>query len=186
MILSTVAFAMSAEEYTMPRYNITFDAPPGGRITYSAINRSEVMWHDMALIINIYGKKDTTDDMIRRNLYRTANQYNMYDTQLTKLKVKGFKTFTLEGTMPDGSRALMCNLVSPKNDLIISVMINYLFGNREDVEHIVKSFAEGRHAAHEEKKQKVQSEEDARKEKEKLNKEKELKSLAKKGELFEI
>ena len=83
----------------------------------------------------------------------------MYDLHDGKIKVKGFKkTYSIDGTMPDGSRAVIADIVSKRQNLIIEVTVNYLYGNREIVEDMIKSFAENKQQKpnHERKHQKVQ------------------------------
>ena len=64
--------------------------------------------------------------------------------------------------MPDGSHTLLANLVCNNRDLMVSVTVNYLLGNIEEAEDIVKSFTIGKQKAKKEKKQKIQSAEDAK------------------------
>jgi hypothetical protein len=88
----------------------------------------------------------------------------MYDLSNGKIKVKGFKkTYSIYGTMPDGSRAVIADIVSKHQNLIIEVTVNYLYGNREAVEDMIKSFAENKDKKpnHERKRQKVQTKQDA-------------------------
>ncbi len=84
-----------------------------------------------------------------------------------KMKVKGFKAFDIEGTMPDGSRAIIADLVSKKRNLVVEVTVNYLYGNREVVEDVIKSVTEGSKQPNKQKhRQRVQSKEDAKRQKE--------------------
>ena len=57
------------------------------------------------------------------------------------------------------SRAIIADIVSKHQNLIIEVTVNYLYGNRETVEDMIKSFAENKtqQPNHERKRQKVQS-----------------------------
>ena len=97
--------------------------------------------------------------------------------------------------MPDGTRGLLVNLVSKKSDLVVQVVVNYLFGNREMVEDVVKSFAENpnRKPNHETKKQKIQkvdpkstkpSKEEIKRQ-EQLEKERQYQEKRRKGEIFD-
>ena len=162
MILSAMAStAVNASVLTWSIHNLTFEVPDGGTVTYNSPTHFEIMWQDLALVIEIYGKEGALEDIVKNNLLRRANGYNMYDTQVGKLKVKGFKCHTLTGTMPDGTHTLLANLVCNKKDLLVSVTVNYLLGNIEEAEDIVKSFTIGKQKLKKEKKQKIQSEEDA-------------------------
>ena len=69
--------------------------------------------------------------------------------------------------MPDGSRAIIADLVSKHQNLIVEITVNYLYGNREIVEDMIKSFAENKtkQLNHERKRQKVQPKQKAGKEK---------------------
>jgi len=155
-----------AETYQWSRYNLSFETPEHGFVTYRSNTRFEIRWDDMVMTVQLY-TKDKGDDkkLLQNNLKRKASGYNMYDTDFCKIKVKGFKTYCLEGTMPDGSRAIIADLVSKKQNLIVEITVNYLFGNRDDVETMIKSFAENKDLKpnHEQRRQKVQSREDAEK-----------------------
>ena len=72
-----------------------------------------------------------------------------------------------DGTMPDGSRAIIADLVSKHQNLIVEITVNYLYGNREIVEDMIKSFAENKtkQPNHERKHQKVQPRHKAEQEK---------------------
>lgn len=153
-----------ASVYTWSSHNLTFETPDGGFVTYSGATRFEVQWDDMVLTIQLYNKEKSDEKYINENLTRKALGYNMYDTKHGKMKVKGFKPLFIEGTMPDGSRAVIADLISNKQNLIVEVTVNYLFGNREVVDDIIKSFAEGKKPEVDKEKkhkQKVQSKEDA-------------------------
>jgi hypothetical protein len=123
----------------------------------------------MVMTIQLYSKdKGDEKKMLNENLQRKALGYNMYDLGNGKLKVKGFKkTYSITGTMPDGSRAIIADIVSKHQNLIIEVSVNYLYGNRETVEDMIKSFAENKKQQpnHERKRQKVQTKQKAEKEK---------------------
>lgn len=182
VLASTFAMpqAALASVFTWSIHNLTFEVPDGGTVTYNSANHFEIVWNDMAIIITLYNKQGVNDKNTDIELQRRANDFNMYDTNMGKLKVKGFKCKTLDGTMPDGSRALLANLICNKKDLFITVTINYLLGNLEIAEDMVKSFTIGRQKVKEEKKQKVQTEADAKVQEEKLKKEAEEKKKPKK------
>lgn len=163
MVVAT-AMPMSASVYTWSRYNLTFEVPDGGFVTYSSDTEFEVHWDEMALTINLYDKTGTDEKTILNDLRKDANGYNMYDTKEGRPSVKGFKGYYLEGTMPDGSRGLITNLLSKSSKLLVKVTVNYLYGNREAVDDIIKSITEGKQQmpnGHGQHKQKIQKKSDA-------------------------
>ena len=113
----------------------------------------------------------------------------MYEVKKTKIKVKNFDTYAVEGIMPDGTRGLLVNLVSKKSELVVQIVVNYLFGNRE------KSFAENpdRKPNHETRKQKIQKRDqkdpkptkDQLKEQQRQEKERQYQEKRRKGEIFD-
>lgn len=170
MLLAGVADA-SAAVYTWSRYNLTFETPDGGFVTFNSNTRFEVQWEDMVMTVQLYSQdKGDEKKMLTENLQRKALGYSMYDLQNGKIKVKGFKkTYSINGTMPDGSRAIIADLVSKHQNLIVEVTVNYLFGNRETVEDMIKSFAENKTQTpnHERKRQKVQTKQKAKQQQQK-------------------
>ena len=160
MIMLFTGLTATATVYTWSRYNLSFETPDGGFVTYNSPTRFEVQWEDMVMTVQLYSQ-DRGDEkkMLNENLQRKALGFSMYDLVNGKIKVKGFKkTYSIEGTMPDGSRAIIADLVSKKQNLIVEITVNYLFGNRETVEDMIKSFAENKtqQPNHERKHQKVQ------------------------------
>jgi len=175
LVMVLTALTAGATVYNWSDYHLTFEAPDDGFVTHNSINRLEVRWEDMLLSVRMY-TKDRGDDkkLLTNNLQSKALGYNMYDLKNGKIKVKGFKkTYSIEGTMPDGSRVIIVDLVSKTQNLIIEVTVNYLFGNRETVEDMIKSFAEnnGNKPNHEKKRQKVQSKQDADRQQKQLQQE---------------
>ena len=168
MALLTAAPAAQATVYNWSRYDLTFETPEGGFVVYNGPTRFEVQWEDMVMTVQLYSKdKGDEKKLLTENLQRKALGYNMYDLGQGKIKVKGFKkTYSIVGTMPDGSRAIIADLVSKRQNLIVEVTVNYLFGNRETVEDMIKSFAENKKQQpnHERKHQKVQNKRKADKE----------------------
>ena len=167
MLLLLTGLNASATIYTWSRYNLSFETPEDGFVTFNTPTRFEVQWEDMVMTVQLYSK-DRGDEkqMLTENLQRKALGYNMYDLKNGKIKVKGFKkTYSIEGTMPDGSRAIIADLVSKQQNLIVEVTVNYLYGNRETVEDMIKSFAENKKQQpnHERKRQKVQTKKNAKK-----------------------
>ena len=166
MLLLLTGLNASATIYTWSRYNLSFETPEDGFVTFNTPTRFEVQWEDMVMTVQLYSQ-DRGDEkqMLTENLQRKALGYNMYDLKNGKLKVKGFKkTYSIEGTMPDGSRAIIADLVSKQQNLIVEVTVNYLYGNRETVEDMIKSFAENKKQQpnHERKRQKVQTKKKAK------------------------
>lgn len=169
LLLTIVAMmsvaTLQAAVYTWSRYNLTFEVPDDGFVTYSSNTRFEIQWDDMVMTIHLYNKDKSDDKFLRENLRRKALNYSMYDLKDGKSKVKGFKGLNIMGTMPDGSRAIIADLISKKQDLIVEITVNYLYGNIEVVEDIIKSFAENKKQQpnHEKKRQRVQSKQEAEK-----------------------
>jgi len=150
----------AATVYNWSRYDLTFETPEDGFVTFNSNTRFEIQWEDMVMTVQLYSKdKGDEKKLLTENLQRKALGYSMYDLHDGKLKVKGFKkTYSIDGTMPDGSRAIIADIVSKRQNLIIEVTVNYLYGNREIVEDMIKSFAENKEKKpnHEPKHQKVQ------------------------------
>ena len=70
--------------------------------------------------------------------------------------------------MPDGSRGIIADLVSNRQNLIIEITVNYIYGNREAVEDMIKSFSDDpnwKPGKQKKKQQRVQSKQDAKKQK---------------------
>ena len=188
MLLAGVADA-SAAVYTWSRYNLTFETPDGGFVTFNSNTRFEVQWEDMVMTVQLYSQdKGDEKKMLTENLQRKALGYSMYDLQNGKIKVKGFKkTYSINGTMPDGSRAIIADLVSKHQNLIVEVTVNYLFGNRETVEDMIKSFAENKTQTpnHERKRQKVQTKQKAKQQQQKDKKQRQQTQPARKEKLYD-
>ena len=169
IIMLLTGMTATATVYTWSRYNLSFETPDGGFVTYNSATRFEVQWEDMVMTVQLYSQdKGDEKKMLNSNLQRKALGYSMYDLVNGKIKVKGFKkTYSIEGTMPDGSRAIIADLVSKSQNLIVEVTVNYIFGNRETVEDMIKSFAENKNQQpnHERTRQKVQNKRKADQEK---------------------
>jgi len=166
LLIAAGTATADATVYNWSRYDLSFETPDGGFVTYNSNTRFEIQWEDMVMTIQLYSKdKGDEKKMLNENLQRKALGYNMYDLGNGKLKVKGFKkTYSITGTMPDGSRAIIADLVSKHQNLIVEVTVNYLYGNRESVEDMIKSFAENKtqQPNHERKRQKVQTRQKAK------------------------
>ena len=175
LMLMLLAGSMDAGAtvYNWSRYDLSFETPEDGFVVFNTQTFFEIHWEDMVMTVQLYSQ-DRGDEkkLLTENLQRKALGYNMYDLLDGKLKVKGFKkTYSIDGTMPDGSRAIIADIVSKHQNLIIEVTVNYLYGNREIVEDMIKSFAENKtkQPNHERKRQKVQTREKA-KQQDKLDK----------------
>ncbi len=175
-ITSLLLFALfgtlpaTATVYQWSRYDLSFETPDDGFVTFNSPTRFEVQWEDMVMTIHLYSQdKGDEKKLLTENLQRKAMGYNMYDLHNSKIKVKGFKkTYSIDGTLPDGSRAIIADLVSKRQNLIVEVTVVYLYGNREVVEDMIKSFAEHKEQPnHQRKRQKVQSKQKADREQKK-------------------
>ena len=188
MLLADSSVA-NASIYTWSRYNLTFETPDDGFVTFNSNTRFEIQWEDMVMTIQLYSQdKGDEKKMLTENLQRKALGYNMYDLQNGKIKVKGFKkTYSINGTMPDGSRAIIADLVSKHQNLIVEITVNYLYGNRETVEDMIKSFAENKTQTpnHERKRQKVQTKQKAKQQQQKNKKQQEAPKPARKEKLYD-
>ncbi len=191
LLLITAGTAMAdAAVYNWSRYDLSFETPDNGFVTFNSPTRFEIQWEDMVMTIQLYSKdKGDEKKLLNENLQRKALGYNMYDLNNGKLKVKGFKkTYSITGTMPDGSRAIIADIVSKHQNLIIEVTVNYLYGNREIVEDMIKSFAENKtqQPNHERKHQKVQTRQKAKQQDKKDKKRQEQQQRpAKKEKLYD-
>lgn len=163
-VLALAALVSHAAVYTWSQYDLNFEVPDGGFVTYNSNTRFEIQWDEMLMVVQLYNKQESGDKLICENLQRKALGYSMYDLKQGKVKVKGFKGLTIDGTMPDGTRAIIADLISNKQDLIVEITVNYLYGNREMVDDMIKSFAENKKKQpnREKHKQKVQSREKAK------------------------
>ncbi len=164
LMMTLVTLMAQAAVYTWSQYNLNFEVPDGGFVTYNSNTRFEIQWDEMVMVVQLYNKQESNDKLIRENLQRKALGYSMYDLKQGKVKVKGFKGLSIDGTMPDGTRAIIADLISKKQDLIVEITVNYLYGNREMVDDMIKSFAENKEQKpnHAKPKQKVQSREKAK------------------------
>ena len=186
LMVAAVLPAM-ALDLTWSKYNLNFSVPEGGFELLNTSVRYERQWEDMLLTVHLYTKDtDSKKDIYLTTLQRKAADFNMYEVKKTKIKVKNFDTYAVEGIMPDGTRGLLVNLVSKKSELVVQIVVNYLFGNREAVEEVVKSFAEKR-------KQKIQKRDqkdpkptkDQLKEQQRQEKERQYQEKRRKGEIFD-
>lgn len=132
-----------AERFTWSGYDLTFDVPEGGVVTYNSPSVFEIQWFDLTVLIKLYDKSRADDDYMKLSLQRTAAGYNMFDTKMKKAKVKNCKGFTLTGILPDGSRASLTNVKAKKQNLAMQIEINYILENEKVVKEILDSFKIG-------------------------------------------
>ena len=152
LVAAFALLALKAETLTWQRYNLSFEVPDGGYVTYKATTAYELQWHDLSFSIRLFDKSGADDNFLKYNLRKSASDYNMYDTQVHKSKIDGFKGFNLTGILPDGSRACLTNVVSKKSNLLVQIEINYFLGDEARVDAILKSLTEGNPKAKKEKK----------------------------------
>ena len=187
LLLMAGSVDASATIYNWSRYDLSFETPDNGFVLYNTPTRFEIQWEDMVMTVQLYSQdKGDEKKLLTENLQRKALGFNMYDLHNGKLKVKGFKkTYSIDGTMPDGSRAIIADLVSKHQNLIVEITVNYLYGNREIVEDMIKSFAENKtkQPNHERKRQKVQTKQKA--DKEKRDKQQQEQRPARKEKLYD-
>ncbi len=187
LLLMAGSVDASATIYNWSRYDLSFETPDDGFVLYNTPTRFEIQWEDMVMTVQLYSQdKGDEKKLLTENLQRKALGFNMYDLHNGKLKVKGFKkTYSIDGTMPDGSRAIIADLVSKHQNLIVEITVNYLYGNREIVEDMIKSFAENKtkQPNHERKRQKVQTKQKA--DKEKRDKQQQEQRPARKEKLYD-
>lgn len=187
LLLMAGSVDATATIYNWSRYDLSFETPDNGFVLYNTPTRFEIQWEDMVMTVQLYSQdKGDEKKLLTENLQRKALGFNMYDLHNGKLKVKGFKkTYSIDGTMPDGSRAIIADLVSKHQNLIVEITVNYLYGNREIVEDMIKSFAENKtkQPNHERKRQKVQTKQKA--DKEKRDKQQQEQRPARKEKLYD-
>ena len=180
---------IDATVYNWSRYDLSFETPDGGFVSYNSNTRFEIQWEDMVMTVQLYSQEQGDDKkLLTENLQRKALGYSMYDLNNGKIKVKGFKkTYSITGTMPDGSRAIIADLVSKHQNLIVEVTVNYLYGNREMVEDMIKSFAENKNQQpnHERKRQKVQTRQKAKQQDKKQQQKEQQRPAPKKEKLYD-
>ena len=118
IVAMTFCLALNAKIYTWDKFGIAFEAPEGGYVPYSFFqdpSSASVEWDDMVMTLQRYIKNENTNKKnLNERLKSRAMGYNMYDTKLLEFKVKGFKCYSLEGTMPDGTRCIISYFVSNK------------------------------------------------------------------------
>lgn len=129
---------LSAKEYRWI-HDLAFEAPKDSRVAYNSRTRLEMVWHDMTFIIQLLRTNDVNDDLLKRDLQRTASSYNMYDTRTEKFSNGSFKGFRLIGTLPDGSTAGIYNLLSKKSTLGVQVIVNYTRDSEKEAKKLIKS-----------------------------------------------
>lgn len=140
-VMCTIGSSLYAKDYQW-LYNLAFEAPEDGRVAYNTRSRLEMVWHDMAYIVQVYRNTGVTDELMKCDLQRKASGYNMYDTRTVKYSNSSFKGFCLEGTLPDGSQACIYNLLSKNTDVFLQVTVNYTINTEKEAKKIVKSLKE--------------------------------------------
>ncbi len=167
LVTALAGIVAQAAVYTWSQHELTFETPDDGWVTCNTNTRFELRWDEMVVTIQLYAKTPNRKekDYLPEHVRRQAAGWNMYDVDKAKYKVKGFKPYAVEGTMPDGTRAVIACLACNKQDLIVEITVNYLLGNRDIADCIIKSFAIGKDAKpnREKQQQKVQTREDAEK-----------------------
>lgn len=123
-------------------YDFTFEAPSTGRILYNSVDRLEMVWDDLTFVLQMYSNNGINDQLLKKNLARRAAEYNMYDTRTMSYERNGLKGFKLEGTMPDGSTAWICNVVSEKTGLCVQIAINFTSASEKEAKKLMKSLKE--------------------------------------------
>ncbi len=126
LLLMAGSVDASATIYNWSRYDLSFETPDDGFVLYNTPTRFEIQWEDMVMTVQLYSQdKGDEKKLLTENLQRKALGFNMYDLHNGKLKVKGFKkTYSIDGTMPDGSRAIIADLVSKHQNLIVEITVN--------------------------------------------------------------
>ena len=189
LVIAAGTATIDATVYNWSRYDLSFETPDGGFVSYNSNTRFEIQWEDMVMTVQLYSQEQGDDKkLLTENLQRKALGYSMYDLNNGKIKVKGFKkTYSITGTMPDGSRAIIADLVSKHQNLIVEVTVNYLYGNREMVEDMIKSFAENKNQQpnHERKRQKVQTRQKAKQQDKKQQQKEQQRPAPKKEKLYD-
>ena len=159
LLAATLTLAMPdgmAAVYTWQGHDLAFEVPDGAHFRRTTPSWFEMHWEDMVMTAQLYTRDNVAEKAIKEMLQRKALDYNMYDLNFGKMKLKHFKVHYIEGTMPDGSRGIIADLLSKKQNLVVEVTINYLYGNREVVDDIIKSFAHGKEPAKRKRHQRVQ------------------------------
>lgn len=161
------SLATYAAPFIWEHHNLGMDIPPGGTLTYYTTQRLEIQWEDQVLTAQSYSKylrsgKEASKTLLMQNLRRMASDYNMYDLKEVKIKCKGFKTYAIEGTLPNGARGILAYYAAKKNDLLVEVAVNYLYGFRQQVDDLLRSFTLGHpKPVPADPKQKIQTREEA-------------------------
>jgi len=92
LLMLLVSLPASATVYTWSRYDLSFETPDWGFVSYQSNTRFEIQWDDMVMTVQLYSQDKGADKkMLTNNLQRKALGYSMYDLHDGKIKVKGFK-----------------------------------------------------------------------------------------------
>ena len=88
-LLLVTSFSSQATIYNWSRYDLSFETPEDGFVTFNSPTRFEVQWEDMVMTVQLYSKdKGDEKKMLNENLQRKALGYSMYDLRDGKIKLK--------------------------------------------------------------------------------------------------
>ena len=79
LLMAVMTMLSQAAVYTWSQYNLNFEVPDGGFVTYNSNTRFEIQWDEMVMVVQLYNKQESKDKLIRENLERKALGYSMYD-----------------------------------------------------------------------------------------------------------
>ena len=126
-LLCATLFLVAAMPAMAERYSwegVSFDAPAEGYVNFCSPTRLEIIWEDVMLVVEQMMPVKESEDTFFSYLVRRARGFNMYDIEKTKIKVKGFKTYSIDGTLPDGSRAIISDLSAKKEKIRLTITVN--------------------------------------------------------------
>lgn len=69
-LLALMAILSQATVYTWSQYNLNFEVPEGGFVTYNSNTRFEIQWDEMVMVVQLYNKQESSDKLIKENLQR--------------------------------------------------------------------------------------------------------------------
>lgn len=72
LMMTLVTLMAQAAVYTWSQYNLNFEVPDGGFVTYNSNTRFEIQWDEMVMVVQLYNKQESNDKLIRENLQRKA------------------------------------------------------------------------------------------------------------------
>ena len=78
-LLLVTALTATATVYNWSRYDLSFETPEGGFVTYNSPTRFEVQWEDMVMTVQLYSQdKGDEKKMLNNNLQRKALGYRIW------------------------------------------------------------------------------------------------------------